>query len=699
MDREQAAKRIAELREEIRHHDYLYYVQDAPAISDAKYDRLFKELERLEEEFPDLLSPDSPTQRVGGEPIDSLPSVEHAAPMLSLDSDQDEAALRRFDERLRKALGGDRVRYVLEPKLDGASVEFVYREGQLATAATRGNGRVGEGITENVRTIPAVPLRLRAGRRGDGRPVPAMLSVRGEVIMRIEDFERLNQRLIEEGREPFANPRNVAAGALRQLDPRQAAAKPLDVFFYDVLALDWDGEGGDPPAGAEIETQQDVLAGLAAWGLKTSPLTRVAEGDAGGQIEQILDYHRDLLERRDDLPYEIDGVVIKLDDLAAREEVGTTSRHPRWAFAFKFPPRKQVTRLLKIVPSVGRTGVVTPVAMLRPVELGGVTVSRATLHNRLEVERKDVKEGDTVRVQRAGDVIPQVIEVIPDDEHANRPEWRMPENCPSCRTRLVERGPFTVCPNSFECPAQLVGRIVHFASREALDVEGLGEKTAKLFVDEGLVKRLPDLFDLRPDQLTPLEGFAEKSAGDLVASLEKASKVELARFLYGLGIPEVGLATARDLAAHFGTFEAIRTANEEALQEVKGVGPRMAEQIRAFFAQEHNAEVIDALVGRPGENGRVELVEAPPRPAGGPLEGKTFVFTGGLERFTRPEAKEKVEALGAKVTGSVSKNTDYVVAGEDPGSKLDKARERGVTVLDEEGFAELLRRVGGGRPD
>ena len=693
MDREQAAKRIAELREEIRHHDYLYYVQDAPAISDAKYDRLFKELERLEEQFPDLLSPDSPTQRVGGEPIDSLPSVEHAAPMLSLDSDQDEAALRRFDERLRKALGGDRVRYVLEPKLDGASVEFVYREGQLATAATRGNGRVGEGITENVRTIPAVPLRLRAGRRGDGRPVPAMLSVRGEVIMRIEDFERLNQRLIEEGREPFANPRNVAAGALRQLDPRQAAAKPLDVFFYDVLALDWDGEGGDPPAGAEIETQQDVLAGLAAWGLKTSPLTRVAEGDAGGQIEQILDYHRDLLERRDDLPYEIDGVVIKLDDLAAREEVGATSRHPRWAFAFKFPPRRQVTRLLKIVPSVGRTGVVTPVAMLRPVELGGVTVSRATLHNREEVARKDVREGDTVRVQRAGDVIPQVIEVIEEppgeDRRVRGPAWRMPRDCPSCRTELIERGPFTVCPNSFECPAQLVGRIVHFASREALDVEGLGEKTAKLFVDEGLVKTLPDLFDLRPEQLTPLEGFAEKSAGDLVASLEKASNVELARFLYGLGVPEVGLATARDLAAHFGTFEAIRTASEEALQEVKGVGPRMAEQIAAFFTEPHNAEVIDKLL-----DGRITLIEGEPRRAGGPLEGKTFVFTGGLAGLSRPEAKERVEALGARVTGSVSKNTDYVVAGEDPGSKLDKARELGVTVLDEDGFAELLRKVG-----
>jgi DNA ligase (NAD+) len=689
MNKEKAAARIAELRETIRHHDYLYYVRDAPEISDAKFDKLFKELKELEEEHPDLLTPDSPTQRVAGEPVGSLPSIEHASPMLSLDSDQDEATLRRFDERLRKALGDERVRYVLEPKLDGASVEFVYRDGLLLHAATRGNGRVGEGITENVRTIPAVPLRLHRGN-GDGdargaRPLPAFLSVRGETIMRIEEFERLNERLIEEGREPFANPRNVAAGALRQLDPREAAAKPLDVFFYDVLAIDWDGEGGDAPAGAEIDTQRDVHEALAGWGLKTSPLTRPGAG-----VEDMIAYHADLLDQRDDLPYEIDGVVIKLDDLAARDEVGETSRHPRWAFAYKFPPRKQVTRLLKIVPSVGRTGVVTPVAMLRPIELGGVTVSRATLHNREEVTRKDVREGDTVRVQRAGDVIPQVIEVLEEADRERGPAWHMPKECPSCGTRLVERGPFTVCPNSFECPAQLVGRIVHFASRDALDLEGLGEKTARLFVAEGLVKALPDLFDLSPEQLLPLEGFAEKSANDLVAAIEKASNVELARFLYGLGIPEVGLATARDLAAHFGTFAAIRAASEELLQEVRGVGPRMAEQIAAFFAEPHNAEVIDRLL-----DGRVKLIEGEPAgAASGPLAGKTFVFTGGMEAMSRPDAKKKVEALGARVTGSVSKNTDYVVAGEDAGSKLEKAQELGVTVLDEGGFLELLREVG-----
>ncbi len=687
MNQEKAAARIAELRETIRRHDYLYYVRDAPEISDARYDELFKELRALEEEHPDLLTPDSPTQRVAGEPVGSLPSIEHASPMLSLDSDQDEATLRRFDERLRKALGDERVRYVLEPKLDGASVEFVYRDGLLLHAATRGNGRVGEGITENVRTIPAVPLRLRGGDGGarGAWPLPAFLSVRGEVIMRIEEFERLNERLIEEGREPFANPRNVAAGALRQLDPREAAAKPLDVFFYDVLAIDWDGEGGDPPAGAEIDTQRDVHQALAGWGLKTSPMTRPGAG-----VDDVLAYHRELLDQRDDLPYEIDGVVIKLDDLAARDEVGATSRHPRWAFAYKFPPRKQVTRLLKIVPSVGRTGVVTPVAMLRPIELGGVTVSRATLHNREEVARKDVREGDTVRVQRAGDVIPQVIEVIEEADRERGPAWRMPAECPSCGTRLVERGPFTVCPNSFECPAQLVGRIVHFASRDALDLEGLGEKTARLFVAEGLVRALPDLFDLRAEQLLPLEGFADKSANDLVAAIEKASNVELPRFLYGLGIPEVGLATARDLSAHFGTFAAIRTASEERLQEVRGVGPRMAEQIAAFFAEPHNAEVIDRLL-----DGRVKLIEGEPAAtAEGPLTGKTFVFTGGMEAMSRPDAKKKVEALGARVTGSVSKNTDYVVAGEDAGSKLDKARELGVTVLDEGGFLELLRGVG-----
>jgi len=674
MDRDKAGERISWLRTEIRHHDDLYYVQDNPSISDEAYDKLYRELVRLEEDFPDLVTEDSPTRRVAGKPLDSFPTIEHAAPMLSLDSDQAPESLRRFDERLRKGLGpGAPVEYVLEPKLDGASLELVYRDGLLVQAATRGDGRRGEGVTANARTIQSVPLRLRGG----GRPVPPFLSIRGEVIMRAKDFDRLNERLITDGKEPFSNPRNAAAGALRQLDPQATAARPLVLYAYDVLASE----------GLTVTSQWDVLQALRDWGLKVSDLVRRAQ-----TVDEILDYHRGIEEKRDDLGFEIDGVVIKLNDLAAREELGWTSRHPRWAFAFKFPPRKEVTRILSILPSVGRTGVVTPVAIMLPVEIGGVTVSRATLHNREEVARKDVREGDRVRVQRAGDVIPQVIERIEEEGRERGPEWRMPETCPSCGTRLGERGPFTVCPNSFECPAQLTGRIVHFASRNALDIEGLGDETAKTFVAEGLVRQLPDLFDLQAGRLVQLEGFAEKSANNLVEALAKASHTELPRFLYGLGIPEVGVAVARDLARHFGTFEALRTADEAALQEVAGVGPRMAEAITAFFREPHNAAVLDALLQK------VRLAETVPSrsttPAVQPLAGKKFVFTGGLSRLTRDKAKEIVESLGARATGSVSKSTDWVVIGEDAGSKADDARRLGVPTLDENGFIELLRELG-----
>lgn len=678
MDRDEASRRIEELRSEIRRHDYLYYVLDRPEISDSGYDKLFHRLKELESEFPDLVTDDSPTQRVGGEPLDKFSTVEHEAPMLSLDSSEKEETLRRFDERMRKALGDDQVAYVAEPKLDGASLELVYEDGELVRAATRGDGARGEGVTQNVRTVPAVPLRLRG-------EAPSLLSIRGEVLMRIEDFETLNKTLLSEDKEPFANPRNAAAGALRQLDSSITASRPLDLYTYDILKLD--GAPGDPPA-----RHWEVLERLRDWGLKVNELSRQVT-----TVDEILDLHRDLTERRDELPYEIDGVVIKLDDLAAREELGATSHHPRWAFAYKFPPRREITRVESIFPSVGRTGVVTPVALLRPVELGGVTVSRATLHNREEVARKDIREGDRVRVQRAGDVIPQVIERIEEDRKREKKRdkqgpWKMPATCPSCGTELIERGPFSVCPNSFDCRAQLAGRLIHFGSRHALDIEGLGEESAKLFIEKGLVEHLPDLFDLKSEQLLGLEGFAEKSANNLVEAIERASHVELHRFLYGLGIPEVGATVARDLARHFGTFEAIRNATPEELTEVHGVGERMAEQITAFFAEPKNAEVLDALIER------VDLQEpGPPEPGEEerkPFEGKTFVFTGGLDRFTRDEAKELVERHGGRATGSVSKKTDWVVAGEDAGSKLAKAESLGVTVLDEKKFLEFLAEHG-----
>ena len=680
MDREKAAARISKLRTEIRHHDYLYYVKDRPEVSDEQYDKLYRELVALEEEHPDLITDDSPTQRVAGQPVASLPTIEHAAPMLSLDSDQNPDTLRRFDERVRKGLGDDfPVEYVLEPKLDGASVELVYQDGILLHAATRGDGRRGEGITANIRTIQSVPLRLRSV--GDmERPIPPFLSIRGEVIMHSEDFEKLNERLMAEGKEPFANPRNAAAGAVRQLDPQLTASRPLDLYAYDILASEE----------LDLATQWDVLQALRDWGLRVNDHVRLARS-----LDDVFEYHKELEDHRDDLSflgYEIDGIVIKLNDLEARETLGWTTRHPRWAFAFKFPPRKEVTRLLSILPSVGRTGVVTPVAIMLPVEIGGVTVSRATLHNREEVARKDVREGDRVRIQRAGDVIPQVVERIEEPDRERGPEWRMPDVCPSCGTALTERGPFTVCPNSFECPAQLVGRIVHFASRNALDVEGLGDETAKQFVNEGLVKQLPDLFELTAAQLVHLEGFAEKSATKLVEALARvAAGAELPRFLYGLGIPEVGAAVARDLARHFGTFEALRAADDPALQEVAGVGPRMAEQIREFFDEPKNAEVLDELTRK------IQVLEDQSKPAAGavqPFAGLKFVFTGGLSRIPRSEAQKLVESLGAKATGSVSKSTDYVVVGEDAGSKADDARRLGVKTLDENGFVELLRENG-----
>jgi DNA ligase (NAD+) len=630
MKRTQAEKRVRELHTQIRHHDYLYYVKDGPEISDE--------------------------------------AVQHTAPMLSLESSQERAPLERFDERLRKAVGGD-VAYVVDPKLDGASVELVYEQGALVRASTRGDGQRGEGITENVRTIRTAPLRLR----DKGRTPPGLLAVRGEVIMRVGAFEKLNERLLAEGREPFANPRNAAAGSLRQLDPQVTAQRPLDLYVYDILAAE----------GVDVATQWKALAALREWGFPVNELARRVDS-----VEQIVAYHGELHEQRDDLAYEIDGVVIKLDDLAVRDEVGATSHHPRWAYAFKFPPRKEVTRVLAIVLSVGRTGAVTPIATLRPVELGGVTVSRASLHNRDEVVRKDIREGDRVRVQRAGDVIPQVLERVAEPGRKRGAKYRMPDKCPSCATPLLERGPFTICPNSFECPAQLAGRIQHFASRDALDIEGLGDETAKLLVAEGLVRQLPDLFDLTREQLVRLEGFAEKSAENLVDGLAQASRTELHRFLIGLGIPEVGVAVAKDLARHFRSLDTLRRASGEDLEAVPGVGPKMAAQIGTFFGDERNREILDTLLAK------VAVLE-PTGEAVAQLAGLKVVFTGGLVRLSRRDAKQLVESLGGRVTSSVSKETAFVVVGENPGSKFDDARRLGVRTLTEAEFVDFVRSKGG----
>jgi DNA ligase (NAD+) len=661
---------MASLAEEIRGHDHHYYVEARPRISDAAYDRLYRRLQALEEAFPHLADPDSPTQRVGVDPVSQLPTVAHAAPMLSLDSSQEPDAVRRFDERVRKALEGDPT-YVLEPKLDGASLELVYEGGVLSRAVTRGNGREGEGVTENVRTIQSVPLRLR----DDVRPVPSFLSIRGEVLIFLSDFERMNERILEEGGEPFANPRNAAAGALRQLDSRITATRPLRLLAYDILAVE----------GASFDSDLDGVDALRDWGLPVPERIQRAES-----AEEILEYHGAYDRDRDDLDYEIDGVVIKLDDLAAREDLGATSHHPRWAMAFKFEPRKEVTRIDRIAIQVGRTGALTPVALLRPVEVGGVTVSRASLHNRDELVRKDIREGDLVRVQRAGDVIPQVVERILEEDRERSAPFEMPTRCPVCDTPVEVKGPLTRCPNVFGCRAQLKGRIVHFASRNALDIEGLGEETAVLLVEAGLVPEIATLFDLTPDELLPLPGFAEKSAENLVAAIQAKREPELRRFLFGLGIPEVGVTVARDLAQHFGSLEAVLAADQEALEEVAGVGPIMSEQIVAFLADPQHAEAIQAVLAR----GVRPMGPEPAEGGSDALAGTKWVFTGALERLARGDAKALVEAAGGRVVGSVSKATSFVVVGADPGSKYDKAVSLSIPVLTEAEFVERMREAG-----
>ena len=660
--------RAEALREELRRHLHLYHVEDRPEISDAEFDRLYAELLSIEAAHPDLVTPDSPSQRVGSGPRSELPTAEHTAPMLSLDSTQDDDEVRRFDERVRKGLENE-PQYLLEPKLDGASIELVYEEGLFVRAVTRGNGQTGEVVTENVRTIASLPLRLRE----QARPAPELLAIRGEVIMYLSAFEALNERMVEQGSETYVNPRNSASGSLRQLDSRITASRPLDVLAYDILLI----------RGTQLTSDEEGVQALGDWGFKTPERVELVS-----TVDEILQYHRRFDVDRDHLDYEIDGVVIKLNDLDAREDLGATSHHPRWALALKFEPRKEVTRIERIAVSVGRTGKLTPVALLRPVEVGGVTVARASLHNREEVSRKDVREGDMVRIQRAGDVIPQVVERVEEEGRERGAAFEMPDHCPACDTPVEESGPFTYCPNRFGCPAQLKRGIVHFGSRTGLDIEGLGEETANLLVDRGLVKELANLFDLTAEDLEPLDGFAEKSAANLAEAIQVKKTVELRRFLYGLGIPEVGATVARDLARAFRSFEGVDAATAEELEAVDGIGPIMSEHIRNFLDDKRNRDRIRAVLDR-------GMVLIPPEDiTGGAFSGQKFVFTGGLEGFARSEAKRLIEGAGGKVVGSVSGGTSYVVVGTDPGSKLAKAQELEVPVLTEADFVALLEAEG-----
>jgi DNA ligase (NAD+) len=663
----EALARAEQLRRELHHHNYLYYVLDAPEVPDAEYDRLLRELEALENRYPELITPDSPTQRVGGEPLDAFAEVEHRVPMLSLENALDEAEMRAFDRRVRERLGREEVAYVAEPKLDGLAISLTYRDGLLERAATRGDGRRGEDVTVQVRTIRSVPLRLA----GDGWP--ALIEVRGEVFMTRSGFERLNARAAEEGGKSFANPRNAAAGSLRQLDPRITAVRPLEMICYGFGLVEGD---------ALADTQSGVLERLRGFGLRTSPLLRVVRGAEG-----CIAYHREIAEVRDRLDYDIDGVVLKVDALADQEALGYVSRAPRWAVAYKFPPQEEITRVVDIQVQVGRTGALTPVARLEPVQVAGVTVTNATLHNEDEVRRKDVRIGDSVIVRRAGDVIPQIMGVVIDRRPPDARVFEMPARCPVCGSDVVraEGEAASRCSGGLFCAAQRKETIRHFASRRAMDIEGLGDKLVEQLVERELVKSPADLYRLDSESLAGLERMGAKSAQNLVEALERSRETTLPRFLYALGIREVGEATAQALARHFGTLEALEQASEEALTAVPDVGPVVAAQVHTFFRQPHNREVIDALRAAGVQWPDLE----PAEPARQPLAGKTFVITGTLSR-PRDQIKDELTALGAKVAGSVSKRTDYLLAGDDAGSKLDKAKSLGVTVIDEVALAGLV---------
>ena len=670
---QEIADRIARLRELIEHDNYLYYSLDAPEVPDAEYDRRFAELQSLEAQYPETATDDSPTRRVGAAPVSAFAEVTHAVPMLSLNNAFDDATVDAFDRRVREALNVDRVRYSAEPKFDGLAVSLTYRDGLFERGATRGDGATGENVTANLRTIGAIPLRLR------GAGVPALLEVRGEVLLLKRNFARLNDEQLARGEKLFANPRNAAAGALRQLDSRITAARRLAFFAYAVGVV----EGGELPR----DTHSAQMNWLAQLRFPVSAERRVVDG-----LEGLLGYYRDIGRRRDALDFAIDGVVYKVDALPAQEVLGFVSRAPRFAVAHKYPPEEELTEVLGIGVQVGRTGALTPVARLRSVNVGGVTVTNATLHNEDEARRKDVRIGDTVVVRRAGDVIPEVVSVVLARRVGEPLVFSMPATCPECGSAVAreEGGAIHRCTGGLVCPAQRREALLHFASRRALDIEGLGDKLVEQLVERDLVHTPADLFVLGAETLAGLDRMAGKSAANLVAAIAASRKTTLARFIFALGIRNVGEATARDLAAHFGSLDRFMSAGLDQLQAVPDVGPIVAQSIAGFFAEPHNVTVVQALrdagVNWPAHEGRkLEVL---------PQTGRTFVLTGTLPTLTRDQARAHIEALGGKVAGSVSAKTDYVVAGADAGTKLEKAAQLGIAILDESGLLDLLQRNG-----
>jgi len=668
-EKNEAKEALEELREAIRYHNYRYYVTNDPVVSDYEYDQLMQDLQALEDKFPSLVTPDSPSQHVGGEPQDELGSVEHPEPMLSLQAAYEKEEVANFDETCREELSLETVEYLAEPKYDGLAIELIYEGGTLSVASTRGDGETGEDVTENIKTIREIPLALISE---DETPVPERLVVRGEVYMRKDEFREMNERRAEESKDPFANPRNAAAGSLRQLDPKVTAKRPLRIFCYDVAEVEAHG----------FESQMEIMETLPDWGLRVNrDWIKTCKG-----VDDLVNYHSQLEEEREDLPYEIDGVVYKVNDLSQREVMGTRERDPRWALAYKFQPLRGSTEVKDIRAQVGRTGSLTPIAQLETVNIGGVKVQRASLHNQSEVEKKDIRIGDKVLVERAGDVIPQVVKSLPEERDGSEQKFTMPNSCPVCDSDVVisDDKQHAYCTNA-SCPAQVRERLIHFASRGGMDIEGLGDKIAEQFIETGLVESIDDLYSLEKDDLLALERFAEKSSQNLLDEIEESKDQTLPRFLYGLGIPEVGEHLSRVLSEHYPTLDELMEATEEELQGINEIGPEVARSIVGFFSASENEDLIDNLLdaGITLSNPLSEKTETP-------LDDLTFVFTGSLDRWTRNEAQRLVEDRGARSTSSVSSQTDYVVAGPGGGSKLDYAEELGVPVLDEEEFVEFL---------
>jgi DNA ligase (NAD+) len=658
-------KRAEKLREEIEYHNYRYYILDQPEISDAQYDRLMRELEKLEEQYPELRTSNSPTQRVGAPPLEEFEIVRHSIPMLSLANAFDEAEAKEFDKRVKKFLGtSSDIEYVTEPKLDGLAVELVYERGQFVVGSTRGDGVNGENITQNLRTIKTIPLQLIRKEIS----VPERLEVRGEVIMQLKRFRELNQKREELGESLFANPRNAAAGSVRQLDSKITAERPLEIYCYGIGEV----------RGWTFKSHWEILQTLSKWGLRINPNIRRCK-----HIEDVIQYYHEVNEERGKLPYEIDGIVMKVNQLDLQTRLGEISRSPRWALAFKFQPKQETTKIEDIIVQVGRTGALTPVAVMEPVKVGGVEVSRATLHNQDEIDKKDVRIGDTVVIQRAGDVIPEVVQVIESKRTGKEKKFRMPPKCPVCGAEVIKEEAIHRCIG-LDCPAQLKGRIKHFASKRAMDIEGLGVKLIDQLVDKGLIKDVADLYYIDKGQLIELERMADKSAQNIIDAIEASKTKPLSKFLFALGIRHVGETTAEDLARRFSRLDDFFHLSEENLREVEGIGPEVSASVFQFFRDKKNKESIERL-----KKAGVTVIE--PKVKGkAKLTGKTFLFTGALKSFGRDEARNIVESIGGMTASTVSKKVDFVVVGEDPGSKFDKAKELGIKTLSEEEFKKMI---------